>query len=154
MAMVDDRDNEITHTKTNPVNLEWRSTIWVKEEEEDSEPLLLNLLHKSENEIGGDAFPDMEDEEEEVEGMEQLPGMLEDGSEVRIMPINNNAAPRNPPSNTLKPEYYDFEIQNTEESDHAEGDFSNIALMEVKGANHPNAQAQQEDRLDNANVEW
>jgi hypothetical protein len=48
-VMVDDTDNEIEYIKTNPLNLERTSTIRVKQEEEDSEHLVIDLLDNSED---------------------------------------------------------------------------------------------------------
>jgi hypothetical protein len=156
-VMVDDTNNEIEYIKTNPLNLERTSTIRVKQEEEDSEPLVIDLLDSSEDEISGDELDDMEEEEEEEEeeeGKEALPGMSEDDSEPGIMPITNNAPPRNPPSRTVELEDQDFEIQNAEELDQVDADFNNIALTELEGANDPDVQAQKEDQGDNADVDW
>jgi len=158
MVMVDDTDNEIEYIKTNPLNLEQTSTIRVKQEEEDSEPLVIDLLDSSVDEISGDELDDTEEEQEEEEqqeGTEELPGMSEDNSELGIMPITNNAPQRNPPSRTVELEDQDFEIQNAEQFDQVvDGDLNNIALTEIEGANHPNVQAQKEDQADNADVDW
>jgi hypothetical protein len=129
----------------------------VKQEEEDSEPLFIDLLDSSEDEISGDELDDTEEEEEEEEeeeGKEELPGMSEDDSEPGVMLITNNAPPRNPPSHTVELEDQDFEIQNVEELDQVDADFNNIALTELEGANDPDVQAQKEDQADNADVDW
>jgi hypothetical protein len=156
-VMVDDTDNQIEYIKTNPLNLERTSTIRVKQEEEDSEPLVIDLLDSSEDEISGDELDDTEEEEaeEEVEdGKGELPEISEDNSEPGIMPITNNPSPRNPPSRTAELEDQDFEIQNVEELNQVEADFNNIALTELEGANDSDVQAQKEDQADNADVDW
>jgi len=92
-AMVDHTDNEIEYIMTNPLNLEQISTNRAKQEEEDSEPLVIDLRDISENDISRNWLHDIEEEEEEgadEEGMEELPGMLEDDSEPWIMPSTNN----------------------------------------------------------------
>jgi len=48
-VMVDDSDNEIEYIKTNPIDLEITSTIRVNHEEEDNEPLVIDVLDSSEN---------------------------------------------------------------------------------------------------------
>jgi len=75
--MVDDTDNEIESIKSNPINLEWTSTIRVKQKDAGREPLVIHLVDGSGDEIHADELDDME-EEEEVEAMEQLLGMPED----------------------------------------------------------------------------
>jgi len=66
-----------SNIKTNPLNLERTLTIRVKQEDKDSEPLVIDLLDSSEDEISCNELDDME-EEEEGEGMEELLGMPED----------------------------------------------------------------------------
>jgi len=87
-VMVDDTDNEIEYIKTNPLNLERISTIRVKQEDEDSETSVVDLLDSSEDETSGDELDDME-EEGEREGKQELPGMPEDQdiSDLGIMQI-------------------------------------------------------------------
>jgi hypothetical protein len=129
----------------------------VKQEEDDSEPFLSDLLGSSENEISGDELHDMEEEkkeEEEENGKEELPGMSEDDLEPWIMPITNNVLLRNPPSCTVDQEEQDFKIQKAEELDQVNTDFNYIAVMELEGANDPDLQAQKEDQADHANVDW
>jgi len=154
-VMVDDTDNEIEYIKTNPLNLERTSTIRVKQEDEDSETSVFDLLDISEDKTSGDELDDME-EEKEGEGKEELPGMPEDqdDSDPGIMPITNNVRPRHSSGRTAKQEDQDFDIQNAEEFDQVDADFNNIALMELEGANDPDAQAQKEDQTDNVDVDW
>jgi hypothetical protein len=127
----------------------------VKQEDEDSETSVIDLLDSSEDETGGDELDDME-VEEEGEGKEELPGMPEDqdDSDLGIMPITNNALPSHSSEWTAKKEEQHFDIQNTEELDQVDADFKTIALTELEGANDPDAQAQQEDQTDNVDVDW
>jgi hypothetical protein len=96
------------------------------------------------------------EEEEEGEGKEELPGMLEDqdDSDLGIMPITNNALPSHSSGRTAEQEDQDFDIQKAEELDQVDADFNNIALTELEGANNPDAQAQKEDQTDNVDVDW
>jgi hypothetical protein len=129
----------------------------VTQEEEDIKPLVIDLLDSSEEEISGDELDDTEEteeQEEEEEEKEVLPGMSEDDSEQGFMPITTNAPRKNPPSHTVELEDQHFLIQNPEELDPVDGDFNNIALTEVEGANDSDVQAQKEDQADNANVDW
>jgi len=80
--MVDDTDNEIEYIMTNSLNLEQTSTIRVKQDDEDSETSVIDLLDGSEDETRVDDLDDME-EEEGGEGKEELPGMLEDQDNSR-----------------------------------------------------------------------
>jgi hypothetical protein len=114
-------------------------------------------LTYSKEEISGDELDDTEEteeQEEEEEEKEELPGMLEDDSEQGFRPITTNPPRKNPPSHTVELEDQHFVIQNTEELDPVDGDFNNIALMEVEGANDSDVQAQKEDQADNAHVDW
>jgi len=153
--MVGDTDNEIEYIKTNPVNLEGTSTIRVKQEDECSEPLDIDVLDNSSNEISADELDNMA-AEEEGEGKEELPAILEDQEEsnLGIMPIIKNALQSHCPSCTVKHEGQDFDIQNVEELDQVDADFNNIALTELEEANDPNVQAQKEDQTDNVDVDW
>jgi len=102
-VMVDDTNNGIEYIKTNPLNMEPTLTIRVKQEAEECESLLIDLLDSSENEISGDSLTDNEEEEEGKEQRkEELLRMLEDNSELGIRPITTNAPPRNSPSHTVK----------------------------------------------------
>jgi hypothetical protein len=154
-VMVDDTDNEIEYIMTNPLNLARTSTIRVKHENEDSETSVIDLLDSSEDETSGDELDDME-EEEEGEGKEELPGMPEDqdDSDLVIMPITNNALRSHSSGRAAEQEDQDFDIQDAEELDQVDADFNNIALMELEGANNPDAQAQKEDQTDNVDVDW
>jgi len=93
-VMVDDNDNEIEYIKTNPLNLERTSTIRVKQEDEDRETSVIDLLDSSKDKTSCDELDHME-EEEEGAGKEELPGMAEDqdDSDPGIMPITNNTLP-------------------------------------------------------------
>jgi len=51
-----------------------------------------------------------EGEEEEEEGKQDVPGMVEDDSERGIVPGNNDPSPTNPPSHTVKVHDQDLEI--------------------------------------------
>jgi len=154
-VMVDDTDNEIEYIKTNPLNLERTSTIGVKQEDEDSETSVIDLLDSSEDETSGNELDDME-EEEEGEGNEELLGMPEDqdDSDQGMMPIANNALPSHSSVRTAEQEDQDFDIQQAEEFDQVDADFNNIALTELEGANDPDGQAQKEDQTDNVDVDW
>jgi len=154
---VDDTDNEIKYIKNNPLNLEQTLTIRVKQEKEDRETLVIDLLDSSENEISGDELDDMEqqeEEEEEEEGNEELPGMSEDNLEPGIMQKTNNAPPRNSPSHTVEQDDQDFDSPNVEELDQVDADFNNITLTELEVANDPDDQAQKEDQAANSDVDW
>jgi len=52
-VMVDDTNNEMEYTKTNPLNLERTSPIRVKQEDEDSDTSVIDLLDSSEDETSG-----------------------------------------------------------------------------------------------------
>jgi hypothetical protein len=157
---VDKTDNKNEYIKTNPLDLERTSTIRVKHMEDDSEPLVIDLLDRSEDHISGDELDDTEEEEEEEEeaeednGKKELPGMSEDITELGSMPITNNSTPRNLLHCIVELEHQDFEIHNAEGLDLVDTDFNNIAVMELEGANNPNVQAQKEDQADNADVDW
>jgi len=154
-VMVDDTDNEIEYIKTNPLHLEQTSTIRVKQEDEDSETSVIDLLDSSQDETSGDQLDDME-EEEDGEWKEEQPGMPEDqdDSDPRIMLITNNALPSDSSGRTAEKEDQDFDIHNAEELDQVDADINNIALTELEGANDPDAQAQKEDQTDNVDVDW
>jgi len=161
-VIVDDPLNDIEYIKTNRITLGWTLAIGVKQEVGDSEPLCFELLDSSENNIRADELDDMEEDEEKEEGEEEeekagkveLPVMLEDNSKLGIMPITSNEWMRNSPSHTGKLERQDFEIQYTEELDLVDTTCNNIASMELDGAKDPNEQAQKEDQLYNADVDW
>jgi len=155
MVMVDDTDNEIKYNKTISLNLEWTSTIRVKQEDDDSDPLVIDLVGSSEDKISGNDLDDME-EEEEGEGKEEKPGMLadQDDSDLGIMPITINTPWSHSPSWTVQQEDQDFDIQNPDKLDQVGANFNNIALTELEGANDPDAQAQKEDQADNVDVDW
>jgi hypothetical protein len=156
-VMVDDTNNEIEYIRTYPPNLERTPTSRVKQEEDDSEPFVIDLLGSSENEISGDELQDMEEEEKEEEeekGKEELPGMSEDDLEPWIMPITNNVLLRNPPSRTVDQEEQDFKVQKVEELDEVNTDFNYVAVMELEGANDADVQALEEDQAHHANVDW
>ena len=154
-VMVDDTDNEIIYIKTNPLNQKRSSTIRVKQEDEDSEPLVIDLLDCPEDEISGDKSDDTE-EEEEGEGMQELLGMPEgqDDSNPGIMPITDNTPPTHSSGWTVEQVDPDFDIQNEEELDQVDADFNNIDLTELEGANDPDTHAQKEDQTDNVDVDW
>jgi len=137
-VMVDDTDNEMEYIKTNPLNLEQKSTIRVKQADKDCETLVIDILDSSEDEIGADELYDMEEEEEE-EGKEELPGMREDqdDSDLGIMPITNNALLCYSSSRTVEQEDQEFNIQDTEELDEVDADFTNIALNGTRGSQRP-----------------
>ena len=103
-VMVDDRDNEIEYIKTDPLNLEQTLSIGVKQKDDESEPLVIDLLDSSEDEISGDELDDME--EEGGEGREEVPGMPEDqdDSDAGIMPITHYALPSHSSGRTVEPE--------------------------------------------------
>ena len=69
------------------------------------------------------------------------------------MPITNKAPPSHSPCRTVEEEDTDFNIQKAEELDQVYADFNNVALMELKGANNPDAQAQKEDQTDIVDVD-
>jgi len=154
-VMVDDTDNEIEYIKTNPINLERTSTIRVKQQDEDSETSVIDLLDSSEDETSGNELDDME-EEEEGDGKEELPGMSEDQDnyDPGMMPITDNTLPSHSSGRTAETEDQDLDIQNEEELDQVDADFNNIALTELEGANDADAQAQKEDKTDNVDVDW
>jgi hypothetical protein len=126
----------------------------VNHKDDDSEPLVIDLLDRSENQISGDELDDTAEEEEEDNGKKELPGMSEDLTEPGSMPITNNSSSRNPLRCIVELEHQDFEIRNAEELDQVDTDLNNIAVMELKGAKNPNVQAQKEDQADNADVDW
>jgi hypothetical protein len=154
-VMVDDLVNENEYNKTNPLNLERTSTIRVKHVDKDSNTSVNDLLDSSKDEISGNELDDIEEEEEE-EGKEELPGMLEDqnDSDPGIMPITHNAPRSHSSSWTAEQEDQEYDIQNVEEVDQVDGDFKNIALPELEGANDPDAQGKKEDQPDNVDVDW
>jgi hypothetical protein len=86
-------------------------TIRFKQEGQDSEPLVIDLLDGSEDEISGDESGDME-EEEEGEGKKVLLGMpkVQDDSDLGIMPITINLVPSDFSSWTVEPEDPDFDL--------------------------------------------
>ena len=141
-VMVDNTDKEMQYIKTNPLNLEQTSTIRVKQEDEDSEPSVIDILDSCEDQISCDELDDME-QEEEGEGKEEPPGMPEDqdDSDLGIMPITNHALPSHSSGQTVKQEVHNFDIQTAEELDQVDDDFNNNALTELEGVNNPGAQA-------------
>jgi hypothetical protein len=156
-VMVDDTENEIEYIKTNLLKLERTSTIRVKQEGENSEPWVIDILDSSEDEISRDELDDTEEEEEvekEEEGTEEIVWMSEDDSESGIIWIKNNEPTRDPPCHNVELEHKDFEIQNAPELNQVDADSDNIALTELHGANDPNVQAQKLDQADNADVDW
>jgi hypothetical protein len=90
VVMVDDTDNKIKYIKTNPVNQEGTSMIRVKQDDQDHQPLLIDLLDSSKDKISGNELDDMEGEEE-GEGKEELPGMPEHKGDrdMGMMPVSN-----------------------------------------------------------------
>ena len=156
-VMVDNTGNVIEYIKTNPLNLEWISTIKVNQEKEDNKPVVIALLDSSKNEISGDELDHNEEEEEDEgdeAGKEELLGMSEDNLDPGFMLINTNIAARYSPSRTVDLEDQDFELQNTEELDQVDADINNIALTEQEGAKNPAVQAKKEDQADFAHVDW
>jgi hypothetical protein len=94
-------------SRPTPPNLEQTPIIRVKQEVDNCEPFIIDLLNSSKDEISGDELVDMgveEKDEEEENGKEELPGMPEGDLEPEIMPITNNVLPRNPPSHTVDQE--------------------------------------------------
>jgi len=154
-VMVDDTDNEIEYIMIITLNLEQSSTIRVKQEDDDSEPLGIDLLDCSGDEISADELTEMEEEEEGI-GNDELPGLPEDqdDSDLGLMPITHNTPLSNSPGWTLKLEDQDFDIQNAEELDQVDADFNNIGLTELEGANDPDAQAQKKDQTDILDLDW
>ena len=102
-VMVDDTDNEVEYIKTNSLNLEQTSTIRVKQEDEDSEPLSIDIRDRSEEESSANELDDMEEQEEE-EGKEELLGMpdIENCSDQGNMLITHNKPPSHFPGRTLE----------------------------------------------------
>jgi len=115
---------------------------------------VIESLDSSRDEIGGDELDIME-EDVEGKGKEELQGMPEDhyDSKQGIMMITDHAQSRDSPGWSFEHDQ-DFEIQNGEELDHVDADFSNIALMEREGANNPVGQEQKADQMDNVDVNW
>jgi len=58
-VMLDDTDNEMEYIKNNSLNLEWTSSIRVRQEDEDSEPRVIDLLDSSGDEMSADELNDM-----------------------------------------------------------------------------------------------
>jgi len=154
-VMMNNTNKEIEYIKTNPRNQDRTSTIRVKQQDEESEPLFIDSLDSSEDEISGDESDDME-QQEEGQGKEKLMGMPEDqdDSNPEIMRISNHALPSHSTGRTVKQEDQDLDIQNAEDWDQVDADFNNIALTELGGANDPDVQAQKEDLTDNVDVDW
>jgi hypothetical protein len=126
-VMVDDTDNEIEYIKTTPLNLERTLTIRVKQEDEDSDPSVIDLLVSTEAEISGDELDDMKAEEEGAR-KEELPGRTgdHDSSNPRIMQITNNALPSNSSGRTAEKEDKDFDIQNAKQLDQVDADIKTL----------------------------
>jgi hypothetical protein len=126
----------------------------VKQEDEDSQHSVIDLLDSSKHIISGNELDDME-EKEEGQGNEELLGMPEDqnNSDPGIMPIAKNVLPSHSHGWTVEQEDLDFNIQNGDELDHVDADFNNIGLTELEGANDPDGQAQKEDKTDNVDVD-
>jgi len=127
-VIVDDTDNEIKYINTNPLSLECTSTIRVKQEDEDSEPSVIDILDSSEHEISGDQLDVME-EAEKGEEKEVLVGIPEDqnDSDKEIMTIMNYILPSHFSSRTVELEDQVFDFQNGEEIDQVDFDFNDIA---------------------------
>ena len=128
----------------------------MKQEDKDSEPSVIDLLDSFEDEISGDELDNMEEEGEEGRAKEELLGMPEDqdDSDLAIMYNARNALPSHSSGRTVEQEHQDFDIQNTEELYQVDADFNIITLMELNGANDPDAPAQKEDQMDNVDVDW
>jgi len=111
MVMVDNTNNEIDYIQPNPFNHEQTLRMRVKQEDEDSEPLVIDLLDSSGDEISADELEEM-GEKEGGEGKQELLGMPEDkdDSPLGIMGITNNVPPRNSASHTVKQKVQDVEI--------------------------------------------
>jgi len=129
--------------------------LWVKQDNKDSNPLVIDFVDSSEEEIMGDELDDME-ENDVGEGTEEQPGMPadQDDSDPGIMLITINTPWSHSPSTTVEQEDQDFDIQNLDKLDQVDADFNNIALMEQDGGNDPDAQAQKEDQTVNVDVDW
>jgi hypothetical protein len=86
-------------------------SIRFKQQGQDSEPLVIDLLDCSEDGISGDESDDIE-EEEEGEGKKVLLGMpkVQDDSDLGIMPITINIVPSPFSSWTVEPENPDFDL--------------------------------------------
>jgi len=153
--MVDDADNEINYIKTNHLNLEWTWTIMVKQEEKDSQPLVIDFLHYSEDKIRANKLDGMVEEQEEEEKEERL-GMPDDqvDSDLGIMPITNNAPPSHFHSRTVEREDQNFDIQNAAALDQVDADLNKITLIKHEGANDPDMRRQKKYQTDNVDVDW
>jgi len=57
MVIVEDTDNAIGYIKTNPLNLERTSTIRVKQEDQDSESIHMELLHQQNAKLVSENWP-------------------------------------------------------------------------------------------------
>jgi len=64
MGMVYDNNNEVKHINTNSLNLRWTSTNNKKQAEEDSQPLLVDSLHRADDEICGNESDTIQEKEE------------------------------------------------------------------------------------------
>jgi hypothetical protein len=146
-AMVDKRKSEIEYFKTNLPNMEWTSTIGLKQVDEGSEHLVMDSRHSSADEISINAVDDLEVVVQE-EGKDELLRMPEDqdNSELRIAPTTYHSLRTHSPGHTAECEDHDTDNHDTEELAQVDAVIHNIALTEQDGANSPNGQAQKEDQ--------
>jgi hypothetical protein len=121
MVIEDDSKNEIEYIKTNLLDLERTPTITVKQEEQDSEHLLIDLLDSSGNKISADELDDLEKEgrRKKGKGRKSYWGCRRTRTilnleSCRLLTMH---PPRNSPSWTIKQKDQHFEIQNSEELD-------------------------------------
>jgi hypothetical protein len=83
----------------------------VKQAVDGYQPSVIDLQHSSEDEICGDEFDDLE-QEEDGEGKDELPGMPEDqdDSDLAILVITYSPPPTNSSTRTPEQQAQDFKI--------------------------------------------
>jgi hypothetical protein len=99
----------------------------------DSKPSVIDLLLRSEAELGVDKLDDME-EEESREGKDEIQGIGEDqyNSDPEIKPITNIALLITFSCQTAEDEDEDFDNQHAEEIDQIHPEFDQIALTDLE----------------------
>jgi len=97
--MVNNTHNEIEYIRIIPLHMVWKLGIMVKQDDEDCQLLLMDILDSSRNEISVDEFVNMQLTNQQMQGRKQMKeqvGLLEDqcSSDPGILLITNNASLR------------------------------------------------------------
>ena len=130
----------------------------MKQAEDFTQPLVIDLLARSGNIISANALDYIVGETEDVKrtGKEELLGMPEDqdNSELGIIQKRYNAMTRNSPSQTDTMKDQDYKILNVEWLYQIDAAFSNTTAKDLEAANDSDHEAPKVDQVDHVDMGW